>query len=61
MVPNSWEDNADKGPNFPSPREKATCADSSNRNKVASVVSTNNTETTPGCNDAFEVPKKDGL
>ena len=65
MVPNSWEDNPDevppdKGPNFPSPREEATCADSSNRNKRASFVSTDNAETTPGCNDALELPNKDG-
>ena len=61
MVPNSWEDNPDKGPNFSSPREEATCAGSSNRNKIASFVSTNNAETTPGCNDALELPIRDGL
>ena len=60
MALNSWEDNPDKGPNFPSPREKATCAGSSNPNKLASFVSTNNAETTPGCNDALELPNKDG-
>ena len=60
MVANSWEENPDKGPNFSSPREEATCADSSNRNKIASFVSTNNAETTPGCNDALELPNKDG-
>ena len=60
MALNSWEDNPDKGPNFPSPREKATCAGSSNPNKLASFVSANNAETTPGCNDALELPNKDG-
>ena len=60
MVANFMEENPDKGPNFSSPREEATCADSSNRNKIASFVSTNNAETTPGCYDALELPNKDG-
>ena len=60
MALNSWEGNPDKGPNFPSPREKATCAGSSNPNKLASFFSANNAETTAGCNDALELPNKDG-
>ena len=64
MVPNSWEDNPDKvppdkGPNFSSPWEEATCAGGSYRNKIDSFI--DNAETTPGCNDALELPNKDGL
>ena len=60
MVANSRDDNPDKGPNFSSRREEATCADSCKRNKIASFVSANNAETAAGCNDAMEFPNKDG-
>ena len=47
------------GPVSSRPLEKTTCVDSSNRDNAASFVSANNTETTPGCNDALEPPNKD--
>ena len=64
-VPDSCEDIPDEvppdiGPNFSASRKEATCAESSNRDKIASFVSTDNAETTPGCNDALELPNKDG-
>ena len=60
MVANSRDHNPDKGPNFSSRREEATCADSCKRKKIASFVSANNAETAAGCNDAMELPNKDG-
>ena len=65
MVPNPWEDIPDEvppdiGPNFSAPREETTCTDSSNRDKIACFVSTNNAKTTPSCNDTLELPNKDG-
>ena len=48
----------DIGPNFSAPREEVNCADSSNCNTIASFVSTDNDETTPGGNDALELPNK---
>ena len=39
--------------------EKIPYIDSSNRDNAASFVSANNAVTTPGCNDALELPNKD--
>ena len=50
---------SDTGPFSSAPQEKAICVDSSNRDNAASLIPTDIAETTPGCNDALELPNKD--
>ena len=64
-VPDSWEDISkevppDTEPDSSKPSENTTCVDSTSRDNAASFVSADNAETTPGCNDALELPNKDG-
>ena len=63
-TPEPWEELHDEvppetEPDASRPLENTTWVDSSNRDNTASFVSADNAETTPGCNDALELPNKD--
>ena len=63
-VPIDWGNehvgmSSDTGPCSSAPQEKATCVDSSNRDNAASLIPANIAGTTPGCNDALELPNKE--